>query len=144
MTSNNQFIRLAHVEDGFSVKAKLPETPFYPEVRFEFRPMVGRQQYETEVAYSYAIRNGDGNKAASLMVGAVAKHLTAWSLTPTISVESVSRLEPNLLGALYQTVTRQVPAIPQDHDPATKARDYADELLGSAMGKDTVGRDLGN
>lgn len=135
-------------DDGFTVRATVPETEYYPAIeRVEFRPMVGSPRTETEQKWRGAVRSDSSGAALfRLMAAVVADRVTGWSLEPAPTLETVRTLEPNLLEYLFSVVMRLLPAVvlPEDGEAEKGDDGYLQRVLGEETGHDTVGDDLGN
>ena len=132
-------------DDGFSVRAQVPESEFYPAIDWvEFRPMFGGPRTETEQKWRSHIRSDTGGAALfRLMSVVVADRLKGWSLDQEPTLELIKTAEPNLLEYLFSLVMRLTPAVMLEEDGEGEDN-YLTRVLREEGGEDTVGADLGN
>lgn len=141
-------VKTPFIPDGFTIAAIIPEGPYYPEVRIRFRPMRHGLRNDVEAKITLHLQRGEGDRAAQLMRAAIDKHLIDWDIEHEgepvqKNMGNLEMLEPNLLERLYNTVSRQVPAL-EEYDGKAGTESEADRLLRETGGEDTAATEVKN
>lgn len=107
------------ISDGYTKEEFIAATEFHPSLKFSFRPLLFTEvaQLTRRVMEASEVKGPDGktDKGAAesqrIAVQAITERLETWDLadnkgTPVaIKPENVARVEPHLLGRLYNIMT---------------------------------------
>ncbi len=128
----------AIIDDGYTLTKTLEATPFYPAVRFRFRPMLAVQQRKFNLRIEQAERGTKGEiseagieKAEKIAAEVITKQIAEWDLRDAdgkeipVDAASFQRLESHLQGAIVATVLGNLPPDGEPEPPEGKTREEA-------------------
>lgn len=108
-------MKTGYIDDGYTIEEVLPETATYPDVRFEYRPPIGRELQQ--ITYAVQRLRKDGEKSADKYEERVCQtlvdHVKSWDLVDRhgepvpIDLDHVLRMDPYLVGDMFAKIVNR-------------------------------------